>query len=536
MSDLKPEHSPEAPKRSSLADAEPRDGSATQPIDPLLGREVGGYRIQSILGSGGLGVVYRGIQSVIDKPVAIKVLRPEFAHDPEHVRRLVAEAKAINAVRHRGIVDVFAIGETGEGRQFLAMELLEGRSLAEVLAGGTQLPLVDALSMFEEILGALAAAHHAGVIHRDIKPSNIFVVQPPYGARYLKVLDFGLAKKTAVPHGITPQTNHSVIIGTPLYMAPEQARGEEVGPHTDLYSAGVVLFEMLTGQTVFNAPTIVEILHQHLNAPPPSPSQIRPAIPKAVDEFLLRLLAKEPARRPKSAEEALSEVRRLVQSTAAHAASLADGMEETVRSQRRGGLRASRVKRWGAVGLLVLAAGAGGALLTVRWGSRVPPTAPAVAPPAAQPSLALPALPPPMPAAVPVVPPVAPPPRDGEPPAPSEKASATAPAPVVPEKLPNLPGTNHPSPPRRPRPATDEPKAASQPAKPSQGVLKLHVFPWADVYVDGQLREQGAMDCEVTLGAGRHSIKLVNPAFPEWEDSVDIEADRTLERRYRLKR
>ncbi|XXF78855.1 serine/threonine-protein kinase [Myxococcaceae bacterium GXIMD 01537] len=279
--------------------------------DPLLGLRLGEYELRQRIGVGGMGLVYDGIQPLIGKRVAVKVLRPELAQAPEQVARLLAEARAVNAIRHRGIIDIFGFGQVPDGRQYIVMEFLDGTPLDAYLAEKRRLALPEALSILDEVLAALGAAHGAGVVHRDLKPSNIFLVRQPDGSRYVKLLDFGLAKQSQTPTGRTAQTRTDMVVGTPEYMAPEQARGQEVGPMTDLYAMGVVTFEMVTGQLPFTGTSPVDLLMKHVDARPPRPSEFVPELPPALDNFVLQMLTKDPETRPGSADALRQQLQRL---------------------------------------------------------------------------------------------------------------------------------------------------------------------------------------------------------------------------------
>ncbi len=271
--------------------------------DPLIGMQIGEYVIQEQIGIGGMGIVYRGEQPLIRKQVAIKVLRPEVGDQSLYVERLLAEARAVNAIRHRGIIDIFSFGKMPDGRQYFVMEYLEGTSLDVWLASRGLLPVQDALRLADELLDALTAAHKAGVVHRDLKPNNIFLVRQPGGGSYVKVLDFGLAKQLAGEQVASQQTLNGLIIGTPEYMAPEQVRGDPVSLKTDLYAFGIILFQLLTGQLPFNARVVAEYLVHHLEHVPPSPLTLRPELPPELAQLVLKLLEKVPQARP-TAEEA----------------------------------------------------------------------------------------------------------------------------------------------------------------------------------------------------------------------------------------
>ncbi|AKJ06708.1 serine/threonine protein kinase [Archangium gephyra] len=278
--------------------------------DPLIGAQLGEYVVRERIGEGGMGIVYRGEQPLIGKQVAVKVLRAEVGEKSLHVERLLAEARAVNAIRHRGIIDIFSFGQTPDGRQYFVMEYLQGSALDAHLAQHGLLPLSEVLRISEELLDALAAAHEAGVIHRDLKPNNLFLVRQPGGGSYVKVLDFGLAKQTSSSHGHTPQTQQGIVMGTPEYMAPEQACALPVTPKTDLYSFGVMLFQMLTGQLPFAARSSMEMLVQHVSQPAASPLGLRPELPPELAALVLKLLAKAPEERP-SMVEVRAELQRL---------------------------------------------------------------------------------------------------------------------------------------------------------------------------------------------------------------------------------
>ncbi len=278
--------------------------------DPLVGLKLGEYELRQRIGVGGMGLVYDGIQPLIGKRVAVKVLRPELAAAEEQVARLLAEARAVNAIRHRGIVDIFGFGQVPDGRQYIIMEYLEGVALDAYLAEKGRLSVSEVLDILDEVLSALGAAHGAGVVHRDLKPSNIFLVQQPDGSRYVKLLDFGLAKM-GLPAGRTAQTRTDMVVGTPEYMAPEQARGQPVGPMTDLYALGVVAFEMVTGRLPFTGSSPVDLLMKHVDARPPRPSEFVSELPAALDAFILQMLTKDPEARPGSAEQLRRQLLRL---------------------------------------------------------------------------------------------------------------------------------------------------------------------------------------------------------------------------------
>ncbi|HTJ40479.1 MAG TPA: protein kinase [Kofleriaceae bacterium] len=265
-----------------------------------VGQTAGSYRIVDELGGGGMGMVYVAEHVLIGRRAAVKVLRPEYGHVPEVVERFFNEARATTSIRHPGIVEVFDFGYTEDGHAFIVMELLDGVSLADHIVRNRRLAVATALVLARRIAGALAAAHARGVVHRDLKPDNIFLVADPDGGAVpqVKLLDFGIAKLG----DDVSRTHTGVVLGTPLYMSPEQCRGASACDHrSDLYSLGCVLFEMITGRPPFLGEGAGEVLAGHLTVQPPDLRGFVPTIAAPVAELCARLLAKEPAARPESA-------------------------------------------------------------------------------------------------------------------------------------------------------------------------------------------------------------------------------------------
>ena len=276
-------------------------GSVTTHVPrDLTGLMLGEYRVGALLGVGGMGAVYEGLHPLIAKRVAVKVLLPAFSADQKLIERFVAEARSVNEIRHRNIVDIFSFGQLPDGSHYFLMEYLEGEAFDQIIKAHAPLPVHEALYWCEEVLEALGAAHDFGIIHRDVKPSNVFMVQPRAGRRYVKLLDFGIAKLTA--GGAASQTQASVVVGTPFYMSPEQARGRTIGPTTDLYALGCMLFEMVTGRVVFPAENHNQVMFMHAEDAPPMARSLNPLVPEALDQLLQQLLKKNPAERPQTAE------------------------------------------------------------------------------------------------------------------------------------------------------------------------------------------------------------------------------------------
>jgi tRNA A-37 threonylcarbamoyl transferase component Bud32 len=262
-----------------------------------VGALVGEYRIEGLVGQGGMGQVYGAIHPLIGKRAAIKVLRRELCADPESIERFVLEARAVNQIGHPNIVDIFAFGALTDGRQYMVMEWLRGESLAERLA--RQPPSLD--ETCEILLGvcaALDAAHAEHIVHRDLKPHNVFLCDARGMRPTVKLLDFGLVKLMGSDDVRMERTRSGSLLGTPAYMSPEQARGRGVDHRTDLYALGVMAFELATGALPFMEPSAMEIIVAHMQQTPPSPSSVRPGLPAALDALVLGMLAKDPADRP----------------------------------------------------------------------------------------------------------------------------------------------------------------------------------------------------------------------------------------------
>ncbi len=273
--------------------------------DLRAGDVVGEYRVEAKLGAGGFGTVYRAEHPVIGKKVAIKVLAREFSAKPDVAARFIDEARAANQIRHRGIIDIFAFGTLPDGRHYFVMELLEGVSLEDQLRANGPMSPQDAIPILRGVSRAVDAAHVSGIAHRDLKPDNVFLVRAEDGV-HTKLLDFGVAKLLGNRSGQKTQTGTP--IGTPHYMSPEQARGVNVGTRTDVYSFGVMTYQMLTGELPFQGEAVMDILVKHISDKPKPPSAIRPELPAALDAPILHMLEKEPEARPASLTAAVDEL------------------------------------------------------------------------------------------------------------------------------------------------------------------------------------------------------------------------------------
>jgi serine/threonine-protein kinase len=395
----------------------PSASSGTTPKDvpdPLVGRVVGGkFSIESELGQGAMGTVYRARQVTLDKTVAIKVLNRDLATDANFADRFSREAKAASRLDHPNSIRVFDFGREPDGLLYLAMEYIQGRDLQAVLSEGAPLLPRAIVEILSQVLAALAVAHDMGVLHRDLKPENIMLVrgvgddgQP---VDIVKVCDFGIAKilDAPSPHASTevPQklTTVGLVIGTPAYMSPEQARGQAVDGRSDLYSVGVLLYEMLAGQVPFDGNNPLDVVLKHIGEAPVPPSARASVVDARLEAICLRAMAKQPGERFRDAREMRLALREAVGVALPSTRSLPGAPEALVAEPRRasgdaepgtpastkptlGGVTplvsassARRSSTWRVAAALILGSGVAGFLI-LRWQARRhAPTAPAAA-------------------------------------------------------------------------------------------------------------------------------------------------------------
>jgi len=282
-------------------------------MDDLVGTVLGGrYRITGRLRAGGVAELYEATHVQIGQRFAVKVLKPEFLGHAELAERFLTEARAASAVGHPGIVQVLDFGHLRTGEPYLVMELLQGEDLKQLLERKKRLTEPEAITIALHVLDALGAAHKAGVLHRDLKPENVVLVRGPEGRPWAKLIDFGIARVTSRDPAARRLTRHGTVMGTPAFMAPEQARGSvHVDARADLYSVGVMLFEMLTGELPFRGASPTEVMVRLLQDDFPRPRQVCPEVSPEMEQVILRATAKKPENRYASAAEFVAALREL---------------------------------------------------------------------------------------------------------------------------------------------------------------------------------------------------------------------------------
>ncbi|MFO0694798.1 MAG: protein kinase [Polyangiales bacterium] len=262
--------------------------------DPRVGHLVGGrYFLEKAIGEGGMATVYRAHHTLIERPLAVKILHKHLSHDDTLRERFRREAKSAATIAHENVIEIYDFGETEDGCPFLVMELLDGKPLSKLVEQGP-IPIALAVELATQMARGLARAHDLGIVHRDLKPENAFVSKRADGAWHAKLVDFGIARSKKEAR----LTAVGSLIGTPQYLAPERIKGVESGAPSDLYSFGVMLFEMVTGRPPFVSKDLPGYLVAHMEQAPPKASSLVKECPSALDELIDSLLAKDPAARP----------------------------------------------------------------------------------------------------------------------------------------------------------------------------------------------------------------------------------------------
>jgi serine/threonine-protein kinase len=407
------------------------------------------YRIVRLVGRGGMGEVYEATHTRLSGRYAVKVLAPDVAGDSAVLSRFRREADITSALHHPNIVQVLDFDQTPDGRPFLAMEYLRGRTLAEVIAAEAPVPLARAVALAAPVVSALTAIHALKIVHRDLKPQNVMLVESPGdGAEVVKLLDFGLSKRSDVSASDSLHLSHArLLLGTPMYMAPEQALGQAdaVGPATDQFALGAIVYEMLTGRAPFQADSLPAVLGRILHADPPPLRALVPALPAGAEAAVRRALAKAPEQRFPTLKAFLEALQAPEAAPAVHPAPAARGAVER------------RVRFAATAALVLVAAGA-------LW--RLRPAAGTTTGVARAPAAVAPA-PPPLPLHAPEAAPAA---------ATLLPVIAPAPTPVTP---PSPPLAAPPRPARKPprkRPPTPAAAAAPTPPSPAPAPM-LDLFP-----------------------------------------------------------
>jgi eukaryotic-like serine/threonine-protein kinase len=528
--------------------------SSTQPVGDatIAGTRIGRYKTVSRIGDGAMGAVYAAYDPVLSRTIALKTLNLNLP--PEERTRFEAsfldEARAVAKLNHPNIVTVYDAGKSPQG-PYIAMELLEGEELRTMLARGERLSPSKAAELVSRVADALAYAHASGIVHRDIKPGNIFMAGGG-GKTQPKVLDFGIAQVARKP---VTAASADTVLGSPAYMAPECVRGESVDGRSDIWSAGVVLYELLTGRTPFAGESLQHLLQAILNDAPQPPHALNASVPLELSRITARALAKRPEDRYQAAKELADDLKRWI--AASRVKKLIEAGSTTSPTQAVRVAKAGN-KRLMFLGALALAAVAVLLVVTFSPALREPgapaPTASAPAKPAAPiaaaapvavPTVAVAALPTALPAAI--EPAVAALPTAL--PAAIEPAAVAQPSPastIAAAPEPATAATAAPATPTRAqREARDRQLAAeraaalraqraAQAAPAATGQVALAISPWGEVFVDGASKGTSPPLTSLNLPVGKHTIEVRNGDAPPHVVSVQVEADAPVRVRHKF--
>ena len=346
----------------------PHDNSMLVPVaqDPLIGTRLAGkYDIESVLGTGGMGVVYKGRQDVMDRIVAIKMLQAHHLNDSMSVKRFQQESKATCRLNHPHIITVYDFGISPTGQPYIVMDYLEGKPLSDIIKAEGHVSVDRTLNIIHQASQALDHAHKQGVIHRDLKPSNIVLIEREGEKDYVKVVDFGVAKLMEEGSSEGQKlTQMGEVCGSPVYMSPEQCQGLPLDKRSDIYSMGVVLYETLTNRLPILGKTMVETMSKHINDMPPTFQEARPDlyIPERVEQVIFRALAKAPEDRQQSMEQLAVELEMAVpkpgRSQVLRTVDLSSEEEEAIESSSYSWLSQMTLVHWAVVLVIALGIGA----------------------------------------------------------------------------------------------------------------------------------------------------------------------------------
>ena len=286
----------------------PEDGRGlgdVPPLDELIGRTIGSYRVEKQLGKGGMGAVYLGFHPVIGSKVAIKFLHQQYSHDDKIVDRFFNEARAVNVIGHDNILKILDLNVTEDNRHYFVMEYLQGRAVQNLLKQNVAIPLEVTGPILLQICEALEAAHGKGIVHRDLKPDNVYLISMKGKKNFVKVVDFGIARVTDEAGDSTGKTQTGMVMGTPAYMSPEQGSGQtnKIDGRSDVYSLGCMMYQMATGRLPFPGSNFGEVLIGHLQQRPPPLRELKPETPEAYQAIVLKCLEKKQEDRFQSMEE-----------------------------------------------------------------------------------------------------------------------------------------------------------------------------------------------------------------------------------------
>jgi serine/threonine protein kinase len=282
----------------------PDDSQKDQP-DELIGRSIGSYRVERQLGKGGMGAVYLGVHPMIGSKVAIKFLHPQFKSDAKIVDRFYNEARAVNVIGHDNILKILDLSSTSDGLHYFVMEFLDGKAVQDLLADGHPLGLEVVGPILLQVCDALEAAHRKGIVHRDLKPDNVYLISLNGKKNFVKVVDFGIARVTDDDGLSSGKTVAGMVMGTPAYMSPEQGSGatNQIDGRSDVYSLGIMMYQLATGELPFKGSNFGEILVGHLQQKARSPRELNPEIPEHYEHVILQCLEKQQDDRYQSMRE-----------------------------------------------------------------------------------------------------------------------------------------------------------------------------------------------------------------------------------------